>query len=79
MSSPIVSVDGDTAHVITHFIMSHWLSPAEKHATWSYGELSVSLVRSPAGWQISRYSPEFVRNEGHVPTVNHLVPDLDLS
>ena len=74
--APIVSVDGDTAHVTAHVIMSHWLSPASEHSTWFYGEVEVDLRRGEVGWQITRYSPEWLRVEGYLPPVNHLSPDL---
>jgi hypothetical protein len=80
LSGPVVTIDGDSAHVLHHLAVCHWLSPANEHATWFYGVADARLVRADNGWRIVQLDvSRNVRVEGHRPPIDAFHPDLDES
>lgn len=78
LSTPIVTVDGDKAHVAQNLDVCHWLSDASENSTWFYGAIETTLIRSDRGWLIAKLDVSgVVRTEGHEPPVNYLHPDID--
>lgn len=77
LSFPIVTVDGDNAHVDAHLVSSHWLSPERGDSTWFFGPVTVDLRRTDSGWRIHRLETTGVREEGRSPAVNYLTPNLE--
>jgi hypothetical protein len=77
ISVPMVTVDGDAAHLDAHIVSSHWLGPARGLSTWFFGQLDVDLRRTPEGWRIRRLETRSVREEGHEPAINYLTPNLE--
>lgn len=74
---PVVSIDGDTAHLTSHLISSHWLSGGRGLSTWFFGPVEVELRRTPDGWRIGYLETFNVREEGHAPAINFRTPHLD--
>jgi hypothetical protein len=77
LAGPVVTIDGDRAHLVGHISICHWLSPANQHSTWFYGVVAADLVRTASGWQIAMLDVSRVdRVEGHLPPVNAFHPHL---
>ena len=63
----VVTVDGDTAHVRSHFYGSHWVGTGAEHEFHSLGIYEVDLTRAREGWRISQLEIISLRNEGAPP------------
>lgn len=63
----VVTVDGDTAHVRSHFYGSHWVGAGAEHEFHSLGIYEIGLTRTLTGWRIRQLEIISLRNEGAPP------------
>ena len=67
----LVTVDGDTAHVVAHMWAAHAVGPEPADSFWGYGIYDIHLARKGEGWQLTRQRIDLVGGggAGSVPDV----------